>query len=104
MVDLPPGKKAIGCKWMFKTKYKVNGTLNKHKSQLVSKGYAQKEGIDYEDKFSPTTKMKTIIIAFTMATQFGWKFHQMDVKSAFLNEDLEEEVYMQQPEGFVIAP
>ncbi|KAH9294697.1 hypothetical protein KI387_038285, partial [Taxus chinensis] len=102
LVDLPPGKKPIGCRWIFKTKYKVDGTIEKYKARLVAKGYAQKEGIDYEETFSPTAKIKMIRMIFSLAAQFGWKFHQMDVKSAFLNGDLQEEVYMTQPEGYVV--
>ncbi|KAH9318743.1 hypothetical protein KI387_020512 [Taxus chinensis] len=102
LVDLPPGKKPIGCRWIFKTKYKADGTIDKYKARLVAKGYAQKEGIDYEETFSPTTKIKMIRMIFALAAQFGWKVHQMDVKSAFLNGDLQEEVYMTQPEGYVV--
>jgi hypothetical protein len=97
LTDLPPGKKPIGCKWVYKVKYKADGTLDKYKAQLVAKGFSQREGIDYEETFSPTTKMSTIQLVLAMVTQFGWKVHQMDVKSAFLNGDLEEEVYMYQP-------
>ncbi|KAH9293226.1 hypothetical protein KI387_041571, partial [Taxus chinensis] len=62
LVDLPIGKKPIGCKWVFKTKYKVDRSIDKHKACLVAKGYAQKEGIDYEETFAPTVKIKTIRI------------------------------------------
>ena len=102
LVDLPPGKKPIGCRWIFKTKYKSDGTIDKYKARLVEKGYAQQEGIDYEETFAPTAKIKTIRMIFALAAQFGWKVHQMDVKSAFLNGDLQEEVYMTQPEDYVI--
>ncbi|KAH9288209.1 hypothetical protein KI387_032326, partial [Taxus chinensis] len=101
LVDLPTRKKPIGCKWVFKTKYKADGSIDKHKARLVAKGYAQKEGIDYEETFAPTAKMKTIKVVCTLAAQKGWRLQQMDVKSAFLNGDLKEEVYMTQPEGFV---
>ncbi|KAH9288125.1 hypothetical protein KI387_032242, partial [Taxus chinensis] len=102
LVDLPPGKKPIGCKWIFKTKYKSDGTIDKYKARIVAKGYAQQEGIDYEETFAPTAKIKKIRMIFALSAQFGWKFHQMDVKSSFLNGDLQEEVYMTQPEGYVI--
>ncbi|KAH9292782.1 hypothetical protein KI387_042035, partial [Taxus chinensis] len=101
LVDLPPGKKSIGCKWIFKTKYKADGSIDKHKARLVAKGYAQQEGIDYDETFAPTAKIKTIRVVCALAAQNGWKLQQMDVKSAFLNGDLKEEVYMAQPEGFV---
>ena len=88
--DLPPGKKPIGCKWVYKIKYKSDGTLDKYKARLVAKGFSQRWGIDYEETFAPTTKMSTIKLVLAMATQFGWKVHQMDVKSAFLNGDLHD--------------
>ena len=68
----------------------------------MAKGFAQKEGVDYEETFAPTAKWTTIRTLFALAAQNGWKVHQMDVKTAFLNGDLKEKVYMSQPEGFVI--
>ncbi|KAH9303948.1 hypothetical protein KI387_008352 [Taxus chinensis] len=100
LVPLPPGKHPIGCKWVYKIKCKADGTLDKYKARLVAKGFSQQEGIDYEETFAPTAKMVTFRLLLAFAAQFGWKIYQMDVKSAFLNGDLEEEVYMTQPEGF----
>eukprot|EP00253_Pinus_taeda_P029619 PITA_29619 len=94
LVDPPFGTKPIGCKWVYKNKYKADGSLKKHKARLVAKGFAQKEGVDYEETFSPTTKWATIWTLFALATQNGWKVHQMDVKTAFLNGDLKENVFM----------
>ena len=102
LVDPPIGTKPIGCKWIYKNKYKANGSLDKHKARLVEKGYAQKEGVDYIETFAPTTKWGTIRTLFSIAAQKGWKIHHMDVKTAFLNGDLKEDVYMDQPEGFAI--
>lgn len=88
LTSFPPGKKPIGCKWVYKVKYKADGTLHKHKAQLVTKGFSQREGIDYEQTFAPTAKMSTICLILAMEAQFGYKFHQMDMKNAFLNGDL----------------
>ena len=90
----------IGCKWVYRIKYKENGDIDKYKERLVANGFAQKEGIDYEKTFAPTAKWNTIRIVLALAAQNGWKVHQMDVKSAFLNGDLQEDVYMTQPPGF----
>jgi hypothetical protein len=79
-----------------------NGSLEKHKARLMEKGFAQKECVDYEETFAPTTKWDTIHTLFSMATHNGWKNHQMDVKTAFLNGDLKHNVFMYQPLGFVL--
>ena len=102
LVDPPLGTKPIGCKWVYKNKYKADGSLDKHKTRLVAKGFAQKEGVDYEETFAPTAKWATIRTLFALAAQNGWKVHQMDVKTAFLNGDLKENVFMSQPKGFVV--
>eukprot|EP00253_Pinus_taeda_P033502 PITA_33502 len=102
LVDPPFATKPIGCKWVYKNKYKADGSLDKHKARLVGKGFAQKEGVDYEETFAPTAKWTTIRTLFALAAQNGWKVHQMDVKTAFLNGDLKENVFMSQPEGFVV--
>eukprot|EP00253_Pinus_taeda_P008515 PITA_08515 len=102
LVDPPLGTKPIGCKWVYKNKYKADGSLDKHKAKLVAKGFAQKEGVNYEDTFFPTTKWATIETLFSLAAQNGWKAHQMDVKTAFLNGDLKENVFMSQPEGLAV--
>ena len=102
LIDLPPGKKPIGCRWIFKIKYKEDGTVDKYKARLVAQGYAQKEGIDYDETIAPIAKIKTMRMIFSLVSQFRWKVHQMDVKSAFLNRDLQEEVYMTQLEGYVV--
>ena len=97
LVDPP-----IGCKWVYKNKYRSDGSLDKHKARLVEKGYAQMEGIDYEETFSPTAKWATIYTLLSLAAHKGWKVHQMDMKTTFLNGDLKENVFMSQPEGFVV--
>ena len=102
MVDPPLGTKPIGRKWVYKNKYKADGSLDKHKARLVEKVFTQKEGVDYEENFSPIAKWATIRTVFSLAAQKGWKVHQMDVKPAFLNGDLKEKKIMSQPEGIVV--
>ena len=102
IVDCPHDVEPIGCKWVYRIKYKANGDIDKYKARLVAKGFAQKEGIDYEETFAPTAKWNTIRIVLALAAQNGWKVHQMDVKSAFLNGDLQEDVYMTQPPIFEV--
>jgi hypothetical protein len=100
-VDPPFGTKPIGCKWVFKNKYKSDGSLEKHKARLVEKGFSQKD-VDYEETFSPIEKWATIRTLFSMVAQNGWKFHQMDMKTVFLKGDLKENVFVSQPEGFFV--
>ncbi|GKA23536.1 zinc finger, CCHC-type containing protein [Tanacetum coccineum] len=95
--DLPPG-----CKWIFKRKMKVDGTIDKFKARLVIQGFRQKEGIDYFDTYAPVARITTIRLLLALAAIHNLVIHQMDVKTAFLNGDLDEEVYMKQPEGFVM--
>ena len=102
LVDLPPGSKPIGCKWIFKRKMKVDGTIDKFKARLVVKGFIQKEGIDYFDTYAPIARISTIRVLIALASIYKLQIHQMDVKKAFLNGELEEEIYMKQPEGFVV--
>jgi hypothetical protein len=99
LVDLPKEKECIGVKWVYKTKYKENGKVDKYKVRLVAKGFAQEYGVDYNETFAPVARLDTIRMVLAIATQHNWKVFQMDVKSAFLNEYLEE-VYVQQPPGY----
>ncbi|GJS43886.1 zinc finger, CCHC-type containing protein [Tanacetum coccineum] len=100
--DLPPGCKPLGCKWIFKRKVKVAGTIDKFKARLVIQGCRQKEGIDYFDTYAPIARITTIRLLLALATIHNLVIHQMDVKTTFLNGNLEEKVYMKQPEGFVM--
>ena len=101
LVDLPEGKKPIGTKWVFKVKRKSDGQIDRYKAQLVVKGYAQQKGIDYDETFAPTSCASTMRSLVVVAAYHGWKVHQMDIKTAFLNGDLQEEVYVDQPSGFI---
>ena len=99
---LPAGHQAIGLKWIFKAKKDPNGNIIQHKARLVAKGYAQREGVDFDEVFAPVARIETVRLLIALAAQKGWQIHHMDVKSAFLNGDLAEEVYVQQPPGFVV--
>jgi len=99
---LPEGKKAIDLKWIFKSRFNPDGTLLRRKARIIAKGYSQREGIDFEEIFSPVARLETVRLFLAIGAQREWKFFQLDVKSAFLNGDLKEEVYVLQPEGFVI--
>ena len=100
-MDLPPRMKPLSSKWIFKRKMKADGTIEKYKARLVIKGYRQKEGLDYFDTFSPVSRITSIRMILTIAALRNLEVHQMDVKTAFLNGDLDEEIYMEQPEGHV---
>ena len=102
LVNLPEGKKAIGLKWVFRTKYHADGSIQKHKARLVAKGYSQQQGIDFDETFSPVARFETVRTFLALAANLNWPVYQFDVKSAFLNGDLEEEVYVSQREGFVV--
>ena len=101
LVDPPIGTKPIGCKWVFKKKTDVDGKVSTYKARLVAKGCSQKYGIDYDETFSPMAMLKSIRIILAIAAYYDYEIWQMDVKTAFLNGHLQEEVYMIQPEGFV---
>jgi len=102
LTELPPGCKPIGCKWILKKKLKPDGTVEKYKARLVAKGFRQRENIDFFDTYSPVTRITSIRVLISLAAVYNLIVHQMDVKIAFLNGELEEEIYMEQPEGFVV--
>ena len=94
------GVKAIGCRWVFKTKKDSQGNIERHKTRLVAKGFTQRERINYTKTFSPVHKKDSFRVIIALVAHFDFELHQMDVKMTFLNGPLEEEVYMKQPEGF----
>ena len=94
LVDLPPGNKLLGSKWIFKSKMKDDGTIDKYKG-LVVKGFRQKDGLDYFDTYSPVTRITSILMLIALAAVYGLEIHQMDVKTAFLNGELEKEIYIE---------
>lgn len=98
---LPEGIKPIGVKWVFKTKLNENGNVEKFKARLVAKGYAQRHGVDYTEVFAPVARLDTIRTILAIAAEYSWAVFQLDVKSAFLHGELKEEVFVQQPEGFI---
>jgi hypothetical protein len=101
LVPLPKGRKLVRCKWVYRTKYASDGSVERHKARLVAKGFSQVEGIDYNETFSPVAKMNSIHLVLSLAASHKWEVHQMDVKSTFLHGDLQEEIYMEQPPGYV---
>lgn len=100
LVELPPNRKAIGCKWVFRVKENPDGSINKYKARLVAKGFHQEHGFDFNETFSPVVKPITIRVILTLALTYRWKFQQIDINNAFLNGFLSEEIYTSQPQGF----
>nr|GFA86605.1 retrotransposon protein, putative, Ty1-copia subclass [Tanacetum cinerariifolium] len=101
LVDLPPGCKTVKSKWIFKKKTDMDGIVHTYKARLVAKGYSQLYRVDYEETFSPVTDIRAIRILISIVAFYDYKIWQMDVKNAFLNGYLDEDIYMVQPEGFV---
>src|SRR5437879_7400541 len=100
LVDPPQGRTPVGNKWVLTKKYNKQGNLLKYKARLVAKGYSQMPGMDYHDTFSPVVRLETIRTLLALAVSNDWEMHQMDVKGAYLNGKIKEEIYMSQPEGY----
>jgi hypothetical protein len=103
LVPRPEDKNVIGSKWVFKNKMNEKGQIVRNKARLVCKGYAQVEGRDFDETFAPVERLEAIRMFLAYSCHKNFKVYQMDVKSTFLNGDLEEEVYMEQPEGFSLT-
>jgi hypothetical protein len=90
----------VSSKWLFKIKHTTDGSIEKYKARFVARGFSQKEGIEYEETFVPVARYTSIRIIIDLAAKMKWKLHHMDVKTTFMNGIIEEEVYIEQPQGF----
>ena len=100
LVDPPKGIKPIGCKWVFKKKTNMEGKVVTYKARLMAKGYCKKQGVDYDETFSPVAMLKSIRILLAITAHYDYEIWKMDVKTTFLNGNLSEDVYMTSSEGF----
>ena len=101
LVPLPKGQKLVRCKWIYRTKFGLDGKVYKHHARIVTNGFSQVEGIEYNETFSPIGKMNSIHLVLSLATYLKWEVHQMDVKYSFLHGYLHEEIYMEKSPSFI---
>jgi hypothetical protein len=102
IVPRPNSKDVVLSRWLFKIKHAAYGSIEKYKARFVARGFSQKEGIHYEETFAPVARYTSIRTIIALATKMEWKLHQMNVKTTFLNGVIEEEVYIEQPQGFEV--
>ena len=102
VVSRPEGKSVVTSKWLYKVNHVADGSIEKFKAKFVARGFSQVEGVDYEETFAPVARYTSIRSIISIAAEMGWKIHQMDVKTAFLNGFIQEEVYIEQPQGFEV--
>ena len=100
VVARPEGKLVVNSKWIYKIKHATDGSIEKYKERFVARGFSQKEGIDYEETFAPVARYTSIRSVLALAAVMKWKIHQLDVKTAFLNGVVEDEVYVEKPLSF----
>ena len=103
LVAPPPNYRPIWFKWIFKLKKSAKGEILRHKARLVMKGYSQRQGIDFDEVFALVIRFESIMVLIANAAQEGWTLHHLDVKSAFLYGEVEEELYVKQPKGFLVV-
>ena len=102
IVPSPKEKSVVASKWVYKIKHAVDGRIDKYKTRFVARGFSQKEGEDYDETFAPVARYTSIRAIISLANSMVWNLHQMDVKTTFLNGAIEEEVYIEQPQGFEV--
>jgi hypothetical protein len=102
LVDVPKDKDVISVKWIYKTKQYVDGKVQKHKERLVARGFTQQPGIDFNETFALVACMDIVGTVLVIVARYKWPMYQMDVKSTFLNKNLEEVVYVEQPQGYEV--